>query len=278
LRLLLLANPRSGAGRAEDVVSELRAAGTEVTAAAIEEVERFPTTGFDRVAVAGGDGSIGPAAELAARAGVPLAVIPAGTANDFARAVGLPLDVRDACRVAAAGSRTRAFELGRIDGRPFVNVASVGLPPAAARAARGWKRLLGSLAYVLGGARAGLQADPVDCRIVCDSELLFAGAAWQATVACSGAFGAGSSVGGEPADGLLDAVVIGAGSRARLFRVAYGLRAGTIRSQPDVRSRRARRVRVEVSPGTTFNVDGELLALGPVELSAVPGAFEVVIR
>ena len=57
--------------------------------------------------MAGGDGSIAPAAAAAGAAGLPLAVIPAGTANDFAHGMKLPLDLDEACRLAVQGTRPR---------------------------------------------------------------------------------------------------------------------------------------------------------------------------
>ena len=65
-------------------------AEVEVFGCEPDELERLAATAPDRVAVAGGDGTIGPAAETAGRLGAPLAVIATGTANDFARANGLP--------------------------------------------------------------------------------------------------------------------------------------------------------------------------------------------
>lgn len=94
----------------------------------------------DRVIVAGGDGSLGPCAALAARLEVPIGVVPAGTANDFVRATGLPDDADRACLLAATGDRTRPIDLGRVDEVPFVNVASIGLAPKAAAAAEPLKR------------------------------------------------------------------------------------------------------------------------------------------
>src|SRR5215218_11251686 len=93
-----------------------------------EELEAAAAWAPDRIAVAGGDGTIGAVAELAGRLGVPLAVIPMGTANDFARNAELPLEVEAACVLAATGEALRPLELGRLaDDRPFVNVASAGL-------------------------------------------------------------------------------------------------------------------------------------------------------
>ena len=133
--IALIANPGSGSSDPDEVERHLRAAGAEVERFGLEHAERAAGSGLGRVAVAGGDGSVGPAAAAAAAAGVPLAVIPAGTANDFARRMGLSQDLEEACRLAVDGERLRVLELGRMDGRPFVNVASLGLPaPAAERA------------------------------------------------------------------------------------------------------------------------------------------------
>jgi diacylglycerol kinase family enzyme len=96
--------------------------------------------------------------------------------------------------------------------RPFVNVASTGLSPAAAAKAHGLKRAVGALAYAIGALHAGLTAKPVRCRVDCDGQRLFDGRAWQAMVAVTGVFGGGAAVDADPHDGELDVVVIEATS------------------------------------------------------------------
>jgi diacylglycerol kinase (ATP) len=157
-------------------------------------------------------------------------------------------------------------------------VASVGLAPVAARAATGLKRRLGPLAYAVGAVRAGFATSPLRCRVRCDGDEVFAGRAWQLTVACSGAFGAGASVDADPADGKLDVVAIEATSRLALVRRAYGLRAGRLESQPAVATGRGSEVSVDVPEGTSFNVDGEIVEAGPSRFAIEPAAFEVVVR
>src|SRR4051794_29114079 len=113
----------------------MREHGAEVDVYGCEDAElaRLEAARPDRVAVAGGDGTIARAAEVAGRLGVPLAVIPAGTANDFARTNDLPGNPIEAAVLAATGTATRILDLGRLgDGRPFVNAASAGLATAAA--------------------------------------------------------------------------------------------------------------------------------------------------
>jgi len=275
--IALLVNPSSGGGGGPDVEAELRSRGADVHSYEIGEHEAVAAAGADRIVVAGGDGSIGCAAAGAARAGVPLAVVAVGTANDFARALELPDDVEEACELAVTGRRTRPLDLAWMDGRPFLNVASAGLAPEAAREATSWKDRLGPLAYALGALRAGLTASPVDCQVRCDSAEVYSGRAWQITVACSGAFGAGSSVDADPADAKLDVVVIEARSRVALIKHAHGLSGGSIEEQRGVHSARGRVAEVGVAAATPFNVDGEVVEAGSSRFKLEPRAFDLVV-
>jgi diacylglycerol kinase (ATP) len=284
MRLALLANPESGSGEAREVEAALRARAAEVESFGLDEREAVVAWRPARIAVAGGDGSVGGAAELAADLGVPLAVIPIGTANDFARVLELPRDRTQAIEIALRSTRTRALDLAFAadpeapvdDQRPFVNAASAGLSPAAARRARSLKRPLGPLAYALGAARAGLVARPVAGRVVVDGAEVFAGAAWQVTVACTGAFGGGAEVDADPRDGALDVVVIEAASRARLLAHAYALRRGTVEQGEGVRTAEGSTVDVDAD-GEGFNVDGELLDARRLRFTVRPRAFAIVV-
>jgi diacylglycerol kinase (ATP) len=276
-RLSLLANPMSGSGNAFDVAEALRASGAVVIAFELDRIDDALAARPERLVVAGRDGSLGRVAAASARASIPLGIVPTGTANDLAHLLDLPTDPAEAARVAAVGSLTRRLDLGWMADRPFLNVASIGLPPAAARKAGGLKRLLGPVAYAVGGVQAGLFTRPVGCLIRCDGDQLFAGEAWQITIASSGAFGAGARIDADPADGLLDALVLEAGSRAALAWRAHGLRRGSIGSQPGVLRRRARVVELEVSEATPFNVDGEVVESRSVRFETSQRAVEVVV-
>ena len=271
MRVHLICNPGSGSAPDVDGTSaQLRELGAEVVDG--EDV--------DRVVVVGGDGTIAPGAELAARLGVPLAVVPAGTANDFARAHGLPQDVDEAIALAASpDARTRDLELAEMDGRPFVNVASAGLAPAAAERAEPLKKPLGPLAYSAGGAMAGLREDPIAVVATVDGGAAFDGEAWQVTVASSGAFGGGSQIDdADPRDGRLDLVVVPGTGRAALPKVALAMRRGTLAQLEEVVHRRGTELEVHVPAGTTFNVDGEVVETdGPVRFTVRPGAFALLV-
>ena len=281
--LALLANTASGDGGADEVESILRSRGAEVAAFPIAERERALTTEPDRIVVAGGDGSIACVAACAARSGRPLAVIPTGTANDFASGVGLPERIEEACALAVEGDELRPMELGWAGERPFVNVASAGLSPVAAEHAGALKDRLGALAYPLGAIRAGATARPVRCRVAREGEPFFEGEAWQVSIACTGAFGGGASLETDAGDGRLDLVVIERGSRIRLVQRAYGMRAGRVERQRGVRDGRCDHAELSLPPSKRLNVDGELVGAGElgrdgsIAFRADADAFRLVV-
>jgi diacylglycerol kinase family enzyme len=282
VRIALAANRASGGGLdPAPLEAAMREHGAEVERFGCddEDLERAAATAPDRIAVAGGDGTIGSAAAVAGRLGVPLAVIPTGTANDFARAHDLPDDPAAAAALAAAGTELRPLELGRLaDGRPFVNVASAGLASVAARQASPLKPRLGPLAYAVGAVRAAATADPLPVTIRIDGATAYEGRCWQAIVAVTGAFGGGSGVEeADPDDGVLDVVVIPAGSRIGLARRAWGLRTQAIASQGGVEHHLGRVVELDLPAGAEFNVDGEIRTGGLERVTVEARAFTLVV-
>ena len=139
------------------------------------------------------------------------------------------------------------------------------------------KPRLGPLAYGVGAARAATTGGR--CRPPCapTAALCSTGAVWQVVVV-SGAFGAGSGVAeADPDDGVLDVVVLPAGSRVGLARRAWGLRTRTIAQQRDVPHERGAVVEVDLAPGTDVNADGELRVGGLERVTVTPRAFRLVV-
>jgi diacylglycerol kinase family enzyme len=233
----------------------------------------------DRIVVAGGDGSIGITALIAAEMGLPLAVIAAGTANDFARAMDLPLDIEAACALARDPDATiRHAELALAGDRPFVNAAATGLSVVAAKEARPHKSRLGPLAYAVGAIKAAATAEPLRYEVRADGDTCWEGPAWQVVVGATGAFGSGSEIGGtRDDDGMLDVAIVPAGSRLGLARRAAGMRRGRLTAQSDVAHHRGATIEVNTEGRTqTFNVDGEVCPCEPARFTLRDGGFQVV--
>jgi diacylglycerol kinase family enzyme len=268
MRMLLVQNAQAGSADVADPERVLRRHGHEVVAidieraAAIADASREPDlAGTERVVVAGGDGSIGAAAALAAQLDVPLGVVPAGTANDFARALELPSDPVVACELAAIGTQLRRIDLARLDGRPFVNVASFGIAPGAADAAASLKSKLGALAYPIGALLSLKRAQATRVHALVDGVPIWDGEAWQVMVASTGAFGGWADIGGTlVGDGQLDLVVVPAGRATRhLAFDAAALARGELAAREGVTHGRGAVVELRFVAAPQLVLDGEQL-------------------
>jgi diacylglycerol kinase family enzyme len=282
VRAALVLNSRSGSIEDPDaLIRQIRSRCEELTVHDVGEHDAAIATSPDRLIVAGGDGTIAACFAAAAAAGVQFAVLPAGTANDFARALGLPLLMDEAIDLATmAPARTQATWGGLVDGRPFVNVASIGLAVDAAEAAEELKSKLGPLAYGVGAARAGIAARPVRAGLVVNDVPAADGRVWQLLVGASGRFGGGSGLGeAEASERALVAAWVPAGTRLTLPVRALGFMNRTIERQPGVRWWRGHHLVVQASQHghpVAWNVDGErweaptqrveLRPLGPVDV------------
>jgi len=274
-RLLVITNAAAGNADREAVEAAVTAlrerADVEVVATSSpEDCHRaVATRGDRRVVVCGGDGSVHVVVAALHRAGDladPIGLIPLGTGNDLARALGLPLDPVAAARVVLDGRPHRLDLLVDDADGVVVNAVHLGVGAEAARAAASLKPKLGRLAYLLGGVTAGATAPGWRVAVEVDGRVLVDGTQRVLQVG----IGLGRSVGGGSPltphsvldDGLADLVVSKAvGSLARL---GYGLRLrrGSHLDRPDVLTARGKEV-VAAGEAFHYNTDGEVL--GPVE-------------
>lgn len=274
VRLALIANPKSGAKRTREDLERLLG-DAETEAFGLDEAQKAADSGADRIVVAGGDGSIGVGFSASVRAGVPLAVVPTGTANDFARAMGLPTDLQAAADLAAGRSegRERTVYGGRLGDRTFVNVASIGLGSSAAKRAEPLKSQIGPAAYPFGAALAAVFERPVTAHVWVDGEERYDGKVWQVLVSASGAFGGGSRLQeSDAATAEMEVYVVPTASRLTLGLRAIGMRLGVLGSQRGVDLHVGTTIEIRTDDEATWNIDGELVDLGTAEVDAVgPG-------
>lgn len=288
-RALLIVNPnsRNGASDIDAVQACLVGAGIEVVqpdlqaARGIAELIRRHRAEVELVIVGGGDGSMNAAAPALIETGLPLGVIPLGTANDLARTLSIPVDVEQACAVIAADRRHR-IDLGLVNGHPFFNVAHIGLGAhvthgLTARAKQRW----GALAYLaaLAGALHAMHAFRAD--IVCDGKRRRLRAI-QLAVGNGRYFGGGSTV-AAPAridDGcffLCSVSPLGWRELLAALLRAPALRAGRFEAQDPVYVEQGRRIEVHTTRRMAVSADGEIVAHTPVCFELVPAALEVFV-
>ncbi|MEN6343303.1 MAG: diacylglycerol kinase family protein, partial [Methanospirillum sp.] len=130
-------------------VTVTSAVAVENRTALLAAVDEAVADGEPLVVIGGGDGTLRAIVGAFAYRETALAILPLGTANNFARSLGIPVRLADAVGVAVRG-KVAAVDLARIDGEVFANVAVLGFPTGVARAAPpGAKQRLGPVAYVL---------------------------------------------------------------------------------------------------------------------------------
>ena len=293
----LLTNPaaRSGAhtGAAMRAAERLREGGHRVTVvsggSAAESSSLLRTAldvGTDAVVVAGGDGTVSLALQILAGGDVPLGIVPSGTGNDFATALGLRDLDADAAADAVIGGRTRTIDLARVtraDGSTLLygTVLASGFDSKVNDRANRMRRPRGHRRYdiallieflTLRGIPFDVELDLAD-----GSTERLAGDLVMATVGNGRTYGGGIPIcpDADLEDGLLDVTLVRPAGRLRLLRLLPRVYRGThTTTVPEVSTYRIRAARL-VSPGTTAYADGEPLGRLPVSVEVVPRAVRV---
>lgn len=292
-RVALIVNPTAGKGfgaaAGEHTLRLLRESGHDVTDAsggaydeARDTASEVIARGVDTLVVVGGDGMVHLGANLCAGTSTRLAMVAAGTGNDIARHLGLPVrDLAAAVRIVDEGAERR-IDLGRVtggaaDARWFAGVLGAGFDAVVgARAARmRWPR--GRMRYNLAVLRELPVFRPIPYAVELDGERVETRAMLVA-VANTSSFGGGMRVcpDADVSDGLFDVLVVHAISTLAFLRVFPLVFSGRHVTHPAVEIRRARRVRLEAH-GIHAQADGEQIAVLPLDVEIVPGALAVAV-
>ncbi len=254
-------------------------AASEVSGA-LALARRAVAAGAGLVFAAGGDGTVRACAQALAGTGVPLAIVPLGTANLTARALGVP---RGAGRAidAGFGGRDRVIDLARVDGAGgsvFAAMAGIGLDAAVVSAApERLKRRFGWAAYAMAGLTR-LSLPPREFTVRLDDAEPITRRARCVVVANAGLLPGGFTL--LPAarldDGRLDVGVLAPGGPGGWLRVAGRVLArGRGLGQP-LESWQARRVVISADTDLLRQVDGEIAAPArTLGVSVCPGALVV---
>jgi YegS/Rv2252/BmrU family lipid kinase len=278
------AGSRQGAADLAPAIEALRAGGVRLLDRRPPDVQGLAAwivahrADADLVVIGGGDGTLNAAAEALVETGLPLGILPLGTANDLARTLGIPPGLADAGRVIALG-RTQRIDLGRVNGKHFFNVASLGLSVQVARRLDGAvKRRWGVLGYPLTLWRTLQARRAFRARIRCDDARLRV-RAMQISVGNGRHYGGGMTIAADAAidDGALDLVSVAPQGPWRLIGNLPALRWGWHERADRVRHRRCREIEIRTDRPVAINTDGEVTTQTPAEITVVPRAIAVFV-
>jgi diacylglycerol kinase (ATP) len=293
-RACVIVNPAAGRGRGARALGEVRAAfaavgidDVRVTDARDSEAliaRRAIDAGVTTIVAVGGDGTWSNVANaiLAGGAGdtVRLALVAAGTGNDFAKTVGAPAsDVRATAALVAAGGDAR-IDVGRIEDRYFLNIAGFGFDIAVLEDIPSIPWLKGDAVYLYSALRQLVGYRGVDIGVASPARRRDAARHLMLIVANARHFGGSFRIapGASLTDGLLDAVSIHdapAWQRVKLFAAAT---RGTHVAHDGVVVERAGSFTVRFAAPPAYETDGEYrrAARADIEIACVPGALRVV--
>jgi YegS/Rv2252/BmrU family lipid kinase len=241
-------------------------------------IKRALEDGAELILAWGGDGMVRRCVNALGDTRVPLAIVPAGTSNLFAKNLGIEADIAAAVQVALRGERRR-LDVGRFEGERFAVMAGAGFDAAMIRGADGLKDRLGRGAYVLGGAKE-LTAPSFEAKIKIDGTRWYKGPASCILVGNVGELFAGIEVFADarPDDGLLDVGVLTSEGPVQLVRAATRTALGSADKSPFVRITRARKLRVKLDRKVPYELDGgDRTKVKSFKVDVEPGAITVCV-
>ncbi|NYE37990.1 YegS/Rv2252/BmrU family lipid kinase [Nocardioides cavernae] len=263
-------------GVADEVRVHAVSGGPELRRALDDVMAHAP----DLLVVGGGDGTIGYAAATVAHTRTTLGVLPLGTANDFARTLEIPSNLVAAVDTLATG-RVVDVDLGRVDGRAYLNVASVGLSVAVTqRLTPGLKRRLGRFAYPAATIAAYRSHRPFAARLeLDDGRVLELRDLMQVAVGNGRHYGGGLTVAPDASidDHLLDVYAVEQGRLRDHVSVARLLRTGHLVEHERVHHVTTRRLRLVTDEPLPVNLDGEIAATTTAKFEVDRNALHVVV-
>ena len=285
-RAMLIVNPRARRGTGSILAAKqvLADAGIEIEEMATSKDESASdliarnADHFDMAIVGGGDGTLNNAAAGLVYSGLPLGVLPLGTANDFARTMGIPPDPVQAAEIIAAGRET-AVDLGEVNGHLFFNVASIGFSAElAAELTEHAKKRWGTLGYGIVAARILMRSRLFTAYVEHDdtTEKI---RTMQVSVGNGRHYGGGMTV-EETAtaeDGWLDLYSLEVDHWWRLLRLLPSLRKGTQGQWDDVRAFKTTEVTIRTKQPRPVNTDGELVTWTPAHFRIRPKSVRVFV-
>ncbi|MBC8123344.1 MAG: YegS/Rv2252/BmrU family lipid kinase [Gemmatimonadaceae bacterium] len=240
-------------------------------------------SGAGRVIAAGGDGTLSEVAQILSGTAIPMGIIPRGTANALAVALGLPMDLPLALEVILDG-HIRRIDTARCNGRIMLLLAGVGFEALTVQnTSRESKTLLGPFAYILSGlqqlgelATFTVELETREERLIFDAvAVTVANIAPPTSILAQGP--------GEvrPDDGKLDVTVVAATTPLEAVAAGYHLLWTAMRDLPaqmqNIGHLRESKLRIVTDPPQVVVIDGEVIGTTPLEVECLPRSLQVFV-
>ncbi|SFR83921.1 diacylglycerol kinase [Agromyces sp. CF514] len=296
--IVVLVNPSSGRGRGAEAARRAVHRLGEIAGSArvhvlagdsVDDTRRLAreavATDPRALVIVGGDGTLSSVLDAVVGTGVPIALVPAGTGNDLARALGLPFEGDEAAAAAAELAllgTARAIDVGEVESdaglRRFLTVAALGFDAHVSERTNRLRWPRGRARYYVALLVELVRLRPMRFEFAVDGGTRRVLPGTLIAVGSTRSYGGGMPVcpAAEPDDGLLDVTHVGPLGRAKLVRLFPLLLRGTHVARPEVTTTRARSIEVD-APGLVVYADGERVGAGRASIRVVPSALSMLV-
>ena len=285
-KALLLVNPhaRKVKDNLDLVLGYLQDFGLEIICKKTESPQDFNhfiqeyKNQVNLIIIGGGDGTLNLAVDSLVETGLPLGILPLGTANDLARTLGIPVALFEACRAIATGKK-RYIDLGIVNGKYFFNVASIGLSvDITNNLTKEAKRRWGVLAYAITASKMILQSRPFTAEIRCNGESKIV-KTLQVAVGNGKHYGGGMTIAHDATidDQRLDLYSLEVKYCWQFIGMLPSIWQGKYQESFGFRSLSSSVISIYTRKPRPINTDGEIVTYTPAHFQVVPLALAVMV-
>ncbi|QSQ08650.1 Putative lipid kinase YtlR [Koleobacter methoxysyntrophicus] len=287
MRCLFIVNPVAGGGRAKRVWERIKGqleydrafytvlfTGYEGEAIKIVKRERDK---YKAVIAVGGDGTVCEVVNGLAGSDTLLGVIPAGSGNDLSKALGIPIDPVQALKAALSGE-VREVDLGRIDGRFFINVASSGFDAEVVEEARKTPAFLKPFSYLFAVIKCLFRTQKRSINLIIDG-IQYQKEVLLIAVANGKYYGGGMMIApmARLDDGFFDIIVVNHVGFLEIIRFLPKIFSGGHMKHAKVEHFKGREIQMLSEERIPVQSDGEILGHLPYKIEMVPRAVKILV-
>jgi len=290
MSICFIVNPKAGKGKGKKIASLIhffmkkydtpyevrfttqKKEGEPLAKRAVED-------GFEKIVAVGGDGTIYEVLNGIIGKSVSLGIIPSGTGNDFARCLGIGLNVEEALDIVVYGQE-KSVDCGRANERYFINVAGIGFDTETLKEVERLKKYLsGKWAYIAGVLKTLLTYKFKKTEIIIDGQVIHSEVLLIA-IANGSSYGGGMKIAPDAIndDGLFDVCVIHRISKLKILKVFPTIFSGKHIHIKEVNMYKAKKISINSQLPTPVNLDGDIVGYTPLLLEIIPNAIKVLIK
>lgn len=283
-KILVLVNPKARQGHQvqEEITAWLKENDYEVldhnqrSGRSMVEVIDYFAKENPIVLVSGGDGSVREALPALIRHNLPLLLIPSGTANNLARTLNIPTNIKDALELLKTG-QIQSVDTGIVNGIPFMNVVGLGLSTQVNRVVQSdLKRWLGVFAFILTAIKVVLRMTPFWVQLEFDGKIHSA-FSWQVSICNGRNYGNGLVIHKDASleDGTLHGLSTESKKWWHSFVLIPALITGKFKREDDVTSFSGQTIQLRTKRTMHVDVDGDVRTTTPLKIRVLPRSLNI---